>query len=370
MNYKTLLAAVAVAIPLLITGCSSNPRHHGGTISITTAPPATLGENQTATIAATTTGGLTAAGVDWSCTPVGACGTFNPAHTASGATTVYTAPAATGPVSIIAASTETPTTTATASVTIKQYVEAIFCCAYYWLGWSCRAGHRRRTGRAGLPDRLTPRHRHLPFQRVGRANHQRHGVHGGTALPDDAGQKWSSAPPCLAAVREGRLDLLDPPSRRSTCWPNRWWRRCAQPTNARSRRCGTWSARPHPTPSCGARPSTTSSSRASWGIETRTGSSGRPSARRRSQRAPARPGRGARPAALTGGGAIPETGDYRVVLDPDGVTVGSVHEDFAVEATAGDIFLFGTHSWRVTRSRWAPCGCYDAAISPQPSPSG
>jgi hypothetical protein len=118
MNYKTLLAALAIAIPMLITGCSSNPRHHSGTISITTAPPATLGENQTATIAATATGGLTAAGVDWSCTPVGACGTFNPAHTASGATTVYTAPGATGPVSIIAASTETPTTTATASVTI------------------------------------------------------------------------------------------------------------------------------------------------------------------------------------------------------------------------------------------------------------
>ena len=51
--------------------------------------------------------------------------------------------------------------------------------------------------------------------------------------------------------------------------------------------------------------------------------------------------RGARLAALTSGGAIPETGDYRVVLDPDGVTVGSVHEDFAVEATAGDIFLLG-----------------------------
>ena len=51
--------------------------------------------------------------------------------------------------------------------------------------------------------------------------------------------------------------------------------------------------------------------------------------------------RGARLAALTSGGAIPETGDYRVVLDPEGVTVGSVHEDFAVEATAGDIFLLG-----------------------------
>jgi ATP-dependent Lhr-like helicase len=60
-----------------------------------------------------------------------------------------------------------------------------------------------------------------------------------------------------------------------------------------------------------------------------------------------RPRRGARLAALTSGGAIPETGDYRVVLDPDGVTVGSVHEDFAVEANIGDVFLLGTHSWRV-----------------------
>ncbi len=60
-----------------------------------------------------------------------------------------------------------------------------------------------------------------------------------------------------------------------------------------------------------------------------------------------RPRRAARLSALTAGGAIPETGDYRVVLDPDGVTVGSVHEDFAVEASIGDVFLLGTHSWRV-----------------------
>src|SRR6202167_5488561 len=124
MNYKTLLAAVASAIPMLIVVCSSNPLHHSGTISITTAPPATLGENQTATIAATATGGLTAAGVDWSCTPVGACGTFNPTHTASGGTTVYTAPRTAGPVSIIAAATAAPATTATASVTITAVATA------------------------------------------------------------------------------------------------------------------------------------------------------------------------------------------------------------------------------------------------------
>ena len=62
-----------------------------------------------------------------------------------------------------------------------------------------------------------------------------------------------------------------------------------------------------------------------------------------------RPRRSAGLAALLGAGAIPELGEYRVVLDPDNVTVGSVHEDFAIEASVGDIFLLGTHSWRVLK---------------------
>lgn len=62
-----------------------------------------------------------------------------------------------------------------------------------------------------------------------------------------------------------------------------------------------------------------------------------------------RPRRGARLAALTSGGAIPDVGDYRVVLDPDDVVVGTVNEDFAVESMAGDVFVLGTHSWRVRR---------------------
>jgi ATP-dependent Lhr-like helicase len=60
-----------------------------------------------------------------------------------------------------------------------------------------------------------------------------------------------------------------------------------------------------------------------------------------------RPRRGARLAALTSGGAIAEVGDYRVILEPDDTPVGSVHEDFAVEAMVGDVFLLGTHSWRI-----------------------
>ena len=60
-----------------------------------------------------------------------------------------------------------------------------------------------------------------------------------------------------------------------------------------------------------------------------------------------RPRRGARLAALTSGGAIPDTATYTVVAEPQGTTVGSVDEDFAVESLAGDIILLGNTSWRI-----------------------
>jgi ATP-dependent helicase Lhr and Lhr-like helicase len=59
--------------------------------------------------------------------------------------------------------------------------------------------------------------------------------------------------------------------------------------------------------------------------------------------------RGARLAAITSGGAIPDTGNYTVVAEPDGKVVGTVDEDFAVESLAGDVFLLGTSSWRIKR---------------------
>ena len=62
-----------------------------------------------------------------------------------------------------------------------------------------------------------------------------------------------------------------------------------------------------------------------------------------------RPRRGARLAALTSGGAIAEVGDYRVVAEPDDTPVGTVNEDFAIESMVGDVFLLGTHSWRIRR---------------------
>jgi ATP-dependent Lhr-like helicase len=62
-----------------------------------------------------------------------------------------------------------------------------------------------------------------------------------------------------------------------------------------------------------------------------------------------RPRRGARLAAITSGGAIPENALYTVVALPENTVVGTVHEDFAVESLAGDVFLLGNTSWRVRR---------------------
>ena len=62
-----------------------------------------------------------------------------------------------------------------------------------------------------------------------------------------------------------------------------------------------------------------------------------------------RPRRGARLAAITSGGAIPDNALYTVVAEPDGVVVGTVDEDFAVESMAGDVMLLGNTSWRIRR---------------------
>lgn len=55
----------------------------------------------------------------------------------------------------------------------------------------------------------------------------------------------------------------------------------------------------------------------------------------------------ARITAVTCGGAIPDVADFQVIMDPEGVFVGTVDEDFAIESPAGSIFQLGNTSWRV-----------------------
>ena len=59
--------------------------------------------------------------------------------------------------------------------------------------------------------------------------------------------------------------------------------------------------------------------------------------------------KGARLTAITSGGAIPDTADYQVMLEPEGVMVGTLNEDFAVESMSGDIFQLGNSSYRILR---------------------
>jgi hypothetical protein len=90
-------------------------------VTLTTAPPASLAGGGTASVAATVSNDTTGGGVNWSCTPSSACGSFNPTSTASGASTTYTAPAVAptgGSASIIATSVTNSAKNASASVKI------------------------------------------------------------------------------------------------------------------------------------------------------------------------------------------------------------------------------------------------------------
>jgi ATP-dependent Lhr-like helicase len=78
--------------------------------------------------------------------------------------------------------------------------------------------------------------------------------------------------------------------------------------------------------------------------------------------------RGARLTAITSGGAIPETAQYLVVAEPEGTTVGTLDEDFAVESLAGDVFLLGTTSWRIKRVEQGRVRVEDARGAPPSIP--
>ena len=118
---------------------SSNPAQSGTqayTVTITAAvisvafsmaPPASLVVGGNANITASVSNDTASKGVDWTvtCGSAGACGSFNPTHTASGAATVYTAPVgvpAGNTVTIKATSTADNTKSVSATVTITATV--------------------------------------------------------------------------------------------------------------------------------------------------------------------------------------------------------------------------------------------------------
>src|SRR5258705_13777943 len=78
--------------------------------------------------------------------------------------------------------------------------------------------------------------------------------------------------------------------------------------------------------------------------------------------------RGARLAALPSGGAIPDLGDYRVILEPTETFVGTLNEDFAIESTPGDIFQLGNTSYQIVKVESGQVRVADAKGQPPTLP--
>jgi ATP-dependent helicase Lhr and Lhr-like helicase len=184
------------------------------------------------------------------------------------------------------------------------------------------------------------------LQRVGRANHSLHGVPAGRLFPLTRDELVECSA-LLAAVRAGRLDALHPPIAPLDILAQQVVAEVsAEPWEEEALFGLVRRAVPYAALDRAAFEDVLSL--VSEGVMT---GRGRRAAYLHRDRVHGmlRARRGARLAALTSGGAIPESGDYRVLAEPDETLVGTVNEDFAIESMPGDVFLLGSHSWRIRR---------------------
>jgi ATP-dependent Lhr-like helicase len=203
------------------------------------------------------------------------------------------------------------------------------------------------------------------LQRVGRANHHRHGTPKGRLFPQTRDELIECAG-LLAAVRAGRLDAVHPPQAPldilaqqivaetgAADWPiDDLYRLCtgAAPYAELSRETFDQVV-----------------SLVSEGIMT---GRGRRAAwvHADAEHGELRGRRGARSVALTSGGAIPDIYDLRVVLEPDETFIGTVTEEWASESSPGDIFLLGSNSWQIRRVTSSEVRVSDAGDAPPTIP--
>jgi ATP-dependent Lhr-like helicase len=199
------------------------------------------------------------------------------------------------------------------------------------------------------------------LQRVGRANHHRTGVPRGIVYPTTRDELVECAA-LLAAVKRGRLDALHPPEQPLDI--------LAQQIVAEAAARGDDGVaedelfglviRAGPYRQLTREEFDEVVDLVSVGIE--TGRGRRMAYLHRDQvNGRLRGRRGARLATLTSGGAIPETGDYKVLMEPGDVFVGTVNEDFAIESSQGDVFLLGTHPWQIVQVTGGVMRVRDAA---------
>jgi len=124
---QTSLLMITLCMAAALVACSSSSPKISPPPSISVAfsgtPPTSLQTNATQSLTATVSNDSANAGVAWSvtCGTSGACGSFNPASTASGAATTYTAPSAVpsgNTVAVKATSVTDSTKSVSATITI------------------------------------------------------------------------------------------------------------------------------------------------------------------------------------------------------------------------------------------------------------
>ena len=203
------------------------------------------------------------------------------------------------------------------------------------------------------------------LQRVGRSNHTRTGTPAGRLYPTSRDELVECAA-LLRGVRQGRLDALIVPDGPLDILAQQTVAECAAADWAEADLLALV-RRAAPFAGLSREDFDQVAELVSEGI--RTGRGRRAAYLHRDQvTGRLRGRRGARIAALTSGGAIPELGDYRVLAEPDGTLVGTVNEDWAIESMAGDVFLLGTHSWRIRRVEPGVVRVVDAEGAPPSIP--
>src|ERR1700731_4492780 len=131
-----LLCALALVAFFEMAGCTTNAAKNAAlqtpliSVAISQAPPTSMLVGNSAQVSATVNNDLAAAGVDWVavCGSAPICGSFSPPHTASGGTTVFTAPLAVPAkttVAVTALSSTDHSKAFSSSVTIISTVTAV-----------------------------------------------------------------------------------------------------------------------------------------------------------------------------------------------------------------------------------------------------
>lgn len=192
----------------------------------------------------------------------------------------------------------------------------------------------------------SPRSIAVSLQRIGRSGHWRGAIPKGRIFATTRDELIECAA-LILAIRQGDLDQLRIPSQSIDILAQQIVAACAT-GEWREEELFHWMTRAYPFAELARETFNEVLDMLSSGI---AGSRGRYSAYlfRDSINGIVRARRGSRLTAITSGGAIPENGLFTVIAEPEGVMVGTLDEDFAVESNRGDIILLGSSSWRIQR---------------------